>query len=490
MKLGQPIDLRLAPRYYQFNRAFAIRDVFDALVELTTNCDDSYHRLFKKGAIGEDGGQILIEFLEQRREQPSFIIVHDRAEGMSLQEMRDKLGEVGIKQSEEGDRGFMARGAKDCTELGTMVVESIKDDAYYKCELTPDAKLIPRENEKKATREVRDRLHIPRGNGTVVKLEIEPRHRMPRYETLMRDLPWHFALRDILSEVSPTKALLKNLNRPDDRAERVLYRHPEGEIVCDELFEVQGYSGAKAHVKIWKSPEVFEDTAERFRRSGILIKGNRAIHECSLLAPEFEKDPLARKYFGRLECSYIDELLRRYDENREKGRSHPEDNPTLLIDPNRQHGLIRDHPFTKLLLLIPSERLRASIAKDRESARQKEQQIANEKTQDRLDRLARKASEFLKQQLEDIQELSEGEDVDKSAFSKQGVLIYPTYLNVALGQERSLTYYVKAVLAGNSKKTVAVEADDPALTVLDVPFELRAHRTKQDLFVGTFGAKH
>lgn len=41
MKLGQPLDIHLAARYYQFNRAFAIRDVFDALVELMTNSGDS-----------------------------------------------------------------------------------------------------------------------------------------------------------------------------------------------------------------------------------------------------------------------------------------------------------------------------------------------------------------------------------------------------------------------------------------------------------------
>jgi hypothetical protein len=486
VKLGEPQDLRLAPRYYQFNRAFAIRDVYDALVELVTNSDDSYHRLFRKRAVPEDGGPILIEYLEQRKGQPSFIIVHDRAEGMALQEMRDKLGNVGPKQSEEGDRGFMARGAKDCTELGPMVVESIKDDAYYKCELTPDAKFVPWESGKRATTEVRDRLHIPRGNGTVVKLQIDARHRMPRYESLLRDLPWHFALRDILCEESKTRALLRNLNRREDRAERVAYRHPEGEVVCDETFGIEAYQGANAHIKIWKSAEAFEDSGDRFRRSGILIKGARAIHECSLLTPEFEKDPYARKYFGRLECAYIDELLKQYDERREKGQPHPDSNPTLLIDPNRQHGLIRDHPFTRALLLVPSERLRALVAKDREADRSKQQQIANQETQGRLDRLARKASEFLRRQLEEIQEVTAGEDVDKSAFAEQGVLIFPTYLNVALGQERTLTYYARASLLRNANPSVTVVADDPALTVLDASFALRPHRSKQDLRVGTF----
>ena len=61
VKLGQPIPLELSARYFQFNRQFAVRDVFDALVELITNSDDSYHRLYKKGQRNEDGGPILIE---------------------------------------------------------------------------------------------------------------------------------------------------------------------------------------------------------------------------------------------------------------------------------------------------------------------------------------------------------------------------------------------------------------------------------------------
>ena len=487
MRLGQAIDLHLAPRYYQFNRAFAIRDVFDALVELITNCDDSYHRLFKRGLRNEDGGGILVEYLEQRRRQPSYVIVYDRAEGMTLQEMRDKLADVGTRRSEQGDRGFMGRGAKDCTELGRMTIESIKDDRYYKCELTPKPQFIPWEKGKSATKDIRQRLRTPRGNGTVVRLEIEPRHRMPRFERMVRDLPWHFALRDILSANSPTQVLARNLNQADRRPEKVVYLHPEGELVCEEVFNIPDYAGLTARLKIWKSLEAFPDEAgSRFRRSGILVKGDRAIYECSLLSPEFERDSHGKRYFGRLECSHIDQLLREYDERRENEQAHPADNPSLLVDPNRQEGLMRDHPFTKALFLIASERLRGLIAKDREAERARERQVANEETQNRLDRLAKKASEFLKRQLEDIQELAEGEDIDKTSFAKQGVLIFPTYLNVALGEERTLTYYVKASLVHEDDGLVSVEADDPALAVLDAPFQLRPHRRKADRCVGTF----
>jgi len=486
MKLGQPVDLRLSPRYYQFNRAFAVRDAFDAFVELLTNCDDSYHRLSKKGLRNEDGGPILIEYLERRKDKLSRLTVYDRAEGMTLREMENKLADVGRRVSEEGDRGFMARGLRDCTELGRIIVESVKDDGYYKCEITPQAQFIPLENGKKATMPTRERLHIPRGNGTAVTLEFDTHHKLPRYGSIITDLPWHFALRDILAESSHTKALIRNVNQPDKNAEKLVYRNPHANLVCDETIEIPGYAGVTANLMIWRAVDPFEDAGGKFRRSGILIKGKRAIHECSLLSPEFEKDPLGKRYFGRLECSYIDQLLSEFDERREKSMPQADENPSLLIDPNRQYGLLREHPFTKALLLVPSERLRALIAKDREGEQLRDRQIANKDVQRRLDQLAKRASQFLKQHVEETEELSQSEDVDKEAFTKEGVLIFPTYLKVAVGEQRTVTYYAKSSLVNKNNMQVTVDVDDPALAVLGSPFELRLHRKKEDTMIGSF----
>src|SRR5438270_12433466 len=119
IKLGEVRDLRLSSRYYQFNRSHAIHDLFDALVELITNPDDSYHRLFVRGLIQHDGGPITIEY--RGTKDAPYIAIRDYAEGMSLEEMALKLGDVGTRHSQEGDRGFMARGAKDCAELGRIV---------------------------------------------------------------------------------------------------------------------------------------------------------------------------------------------------------------------------------------------------------------------------------------------------------------------------------------------------------------------------------
>jgi hypothetical protein len=486
VKLGVPIDIKLTLRYFDFNRQYAITDVYDALVELITNSDDSYHRLYNKQLRSEDGGPILVEICEQRKEMTSLIIVYDKAEGMTLKTMFEKFGSVGDRGSGEGDRGFMGRGAKDCTVLGKMTFESIKDEKYYKCELTTKPQFIPLEDGRSANEEIRKRLRIGRGNGTRVQLEVASQHKIPHIETIVRDLPWHYALRDILSEHSPTKLRVKNLNKSKMEPESVVYRQPEGDLVCEEIFVVPGYPEAKAKLKIWKASSPFEDPNDRFRRSGLLIKGERAIHECSLIHQGLEKDPYAKKYFGRLECDFIDHLLNEYDNRRKNNSPHPTENPSLLIDPNRRDGLRDDHPFTNVLFQLPSERLRQLIEKDKEQDKSTQREIANRETQQRLNKLAKAASKFLSQQVEDFEELSIDDKVDEKSFSQRGVLVFPTYLNIAVGQIRSLTFYVNRSIFDKVGQEVMAKSDDPAVSILDVPFKLRAHPKRDDRLMGTF----
>jgi len=456
------------------------------LVELITNCDDSYHRLWQNKLRSKDGGPILIEIREQRKGAPSLIVVHDKAEALKLETMHEKLAKVGAHRTENGSRGFMDRGAKDCTELGNMTYESIKDGKYYKCMITHKGQFVPLEK-RNVDEKTRKRLRILHGNGTVVALEVGANYRIPHIDTLIRDLPWHFAFRDILSESSATRVHIKNLNDPNKKAERVVWRQPEGEIVCDEEFPVPGYPDAIAKLKIWRHPEPFDDPNDRrFRRSGLIIKGERAIHECSLLYPGLEKDPLALRYFGRLDCVYIDRLLNEYDERRETNTPHPPENPSLLIDPNRREGLILEHPFTKALFQVPSERLRDLINKDRERDKSVRREIASEETKERLNKLAKAASKFLSQQVEELSELTEGDKVDAKAFSKKGVLIFPTYLHIAVGEIRALTYYVNRALFDIEGQEVHVKCDNSAVTILGNHFKLRAHSKKNDRLLGTF----
>lgn len=488
MKLtkGSPKDVDISVRHYQFSRSSAINDIYDALVELITNSDDSYHRLYTKKIRGDDGGPILVEIIQRRKEEPSLLIVYDRAEGMTIKTMEEKFCSIGERWSKKGDRGFMGRGGKDCTALGKMTIESIKDNKYYKCELTTKPQFISYHGRVSASKKIRQDLNIGHGDGTVVKLEIEPQHKIPRLDTIIRDLPWHYSLRDILSENSPTKLLIRNPNKKT-KPEKIIHTQPEGELVCDENFLAPGYPGAKAILKIWRSHEPFEDHNDsRFRHSGLLIKGQRAIHECSLLHSGLEKDPHAKRYFGKIECDYIDQLLYDYDENLKKNNPHPPENPTLLIDPNRQIGLSRKHPFTEALLKIPSERLQKLIEQDKEKERSTQKEIANKETQERLNKLAQAANKFLNQQVEELEELTPDDAVDEESFVKKGVLIYPTYVKVAKGEIRSLTFYVNKSICSQEGHTVEVLSDDPSISILDSPFQLRQHKKRNEFLIGNF----
>jgi hypothetical protein len=205
------------------------------------------------------------------------------------------------------------------------------------------------------TNEHRKYLGIEHGNGTSVTLELNQEVRLPRFQNLVVDLPWHFALRDIMSEVSESRVLLRRMGDHETNPEKLVFRPLEGEIAVDETFDIEGYRGAKARLRVWKTPELLEEYKDRFERFGIIIKGHRAIHECSLLSDEFKKDPHAQHYFGRLDCDYIDQLMKEYEECRAKGQPYPPANPRLLIDPNRRYGLERRHPFAQALLQTPIE---------------------------------------------------------------------------------------------------------------------------------------
>ncbi len=481
-KLGVPEKINVSNRYVEFNRSNAIRDVYDALVELITNSDDSYHRLFKDKKRNEDGGPILIEIKEQRKGQPSLLVIKDKAEGMTLEIMDRKLKMMGERTSEEGDRGFMARGLRDCTELGNIKIESIVDEKYYCCELTRNLEYIPKNNGDRVNDLLRKKLGIEKRNGTVVTIELSINVRVPRIDTLVRELTWHFALRDILSEKSQTKVALRNLNENDSKLEKIIWGQPDGELIYNEKFVIPEYPLAECKLILWKSQELLDDSrGDRFRKSGIVIKGERAIHECSLLLNGFEKDELAKKYFGKLECPFIDKLLQEYDDRRKRNTSHQMDNPSLLVDPNRQSGLRRDHPFTKALLNIPSEVLKKFLEQDKKSIKKQSQEIANKETQERLSALAKAAGKFIAEHVDNVEETNIG-DPDNDTLATKGLIIIPARFSIAVGEIKNLTLYVSDKINENRKnqKILFSSSDENALSILDTSCMLSPHPTKKD----------
>jgi len=481
MKAQPPEPLEYTKRHGRMTAQYAVRDIYDALVELITNSDDSYYRM------GNEKGQILIEVEHRRYKEKSRVIVRDRAEGITLEEMRRKIKKVGELTGANGDRSFMGRGAKDCAILGKVTFESIKDNKYHKCEVRPNMDFIPYSPSIRATEDIRKRLSIPRGDGTVVTIGVDQNIRIPRHDTFLSDLPWHYALRDIMHKNLGRKVFLRNLNE-DVPPDRLIYNVPAGEVVTDEEFEVPDYPGITAHLLLHKANDRLEDPLDkRFRRIGILIKGERAIHEVTLFFSEFEHDSYAEHYFGRLVCPFIDKLCKEYDDQQDTGIPHPESNPFLLIDPNRQSGLRRDHPFTKALLQFPTECLRALIAKDREKEREKHIQIENEETTKRLKKLAKEASKFIQDKIEEIEEVTfTGDEIENKEFAKKGVLIIPDIYTLAIGEIKTFGFRAKKRDGISEKETVKVTCDNDSLRIITPEFLLSPSPTSQGILTGSF----
>ena len=484
----QEQDIRIDPRFADFVRSQSISDIYDALVEIITNSDDSYHRLYSEHERDEDGGSILIE-IAHRRGRPSLVIVKDKAKGMTLESMRTNLGSMGARTSGEGDRGFMARGLKDCAFLGDITVASIVNDKHYACKLTrADFKFRPLIDGKKATDAVRHKLGIEKKNGTVVTLEYSVQVPLPSFDNIKRALPTHYALRDIMAPGGPSKVSIRKLG--EDRRHALTFAPPQGELlVNDKDIPVMGYPEANFDLRLWKAPSPLGDhDPPRLRKSGVVIKSARAIHQCTLF--DCEREELARHYYGRVDCPYIDTLLDEYDDRREKGETHPANNPMLVIDPNRQRGLnVRKHPFARALFKQAGDRLKELVERDRRALSKKSGDVTDKEMRRRLSDLAKATDRFWKENVDD-----DGPSPEIDAFNsalESGMYILPPGFKIEAKEERTLTVYFRRTLY-NEKVPTRVSTNDGGIIAVTQSLANRVakvHRKREDIVSASFKVK-
>jgi hypothetical protein len=247
-------------------------DIIRALIEAMTNSDDAY---------GDESGKIRIEIEHCRG--PWKVIIRDRAKGMRAARMEEAICELGARTSgfEEGDnvRGNLGRGAKDLAAFGTVEFESICDNRYSKLILEPTGEYML-EPERGARHEEREKLHIQRGNGTVVTMCVADNIRCPQHVRLTEKLSKHYQLRDILSDTHREVMLVDAAKGTTDT---LRYSFPNLPTVFRGEVRIEGYPQARAIVSIYRNSERYDDPpTDAFRPAGLLVKGRRAIYENTL----------------------------------------------------------------------------------------------------------------------------------------------------------------------------------------------------------------
>ena len=434
---GQPKKIEADTRTLMQGAKLSIADVYDAITELVTNSDDRYQIL-------GTSGRIEIDVERRRGDSRGTLKVRDFADGMTSEVMRRKLSRMGERISglEKGlaVRGTNSRGAKDVAALGDVTFESIAADGrYHRFDISAYFDWTAHDPEP-VTDEVRTRLGIPTGTGTVVTIDLDKNQRSPQHETLRERLSRLVPLRDILNNPKRT-VVLHDLNR--DRTDQLQPLALPGNERVSETFPVPGYPRLTAKLIIKRAQRPFERDNPRFRLGGILVKSKHAIHESSLFDSSLENDVHAQWFFGKLVCEGIDDLWNDYDERFEKKEAFDPANPKPVIDPSRKTGLTRDHPFVESLVREVLKRLRPLVEEERKQAESQKAKVENASTRRRLNELEKAASEFLRDHSAEEDSAADPERQHVSLRVKQkGYSLTPPFAQMIMGESIHFSFIV------------------------------------------------
>ena len=415
------------PRYLMQGAKLAISDIYDAITELTTNSDDRYQVL-------ETFGRIEIEIARKRGVSMGTLKIRDFADGMTTEAMKKKLSRVGGRvsglESGKAVRGTNARGAKDVAALGNVTFQSIAvDGKFHQCAISQIFKFTV-EQPAEASDEVRNALGISAGTGTVVTIELIDEVQVPRHDTLCDRLADLVPLRDIFS--NPQRKVIV-IDKNGERTKQIVSHVVLGVERLAKTIRIPGYEFT-AKLTIKRAAKPFERAANKFRRGGILIKSQHAVHEVTLFDSALENDIHAQRFFGRLSCPGIDTLWNDYDDRFDKELPFDSANPKPVIDPSRKSGLTHDHPFVIALRGEVLKQLRPLVEEERRQAEAQSVAIENKQTRRRLNELELKASEFLRDHAAEDDATSNSDHSAPSLKLKQkGFSLTPPFAQMVVG---------------------------------------------------------
>ena len=328
-------NLELDYRMYQYLRNNAITNLYDAMVELITNCIDAYRNI-------SDEKIIDIYFNHNNRQ----LTIIDQAIGLEASVMEKAFLTVGTYLSDDTSRGHFSRGAKDISAIAEVTFTAIKDGKLSQCKILSNGTGAMLITNKDVTDEDREQYKIIT-NGLNVHLDL--------ITTLDLSIDWdklscHYALRDIFNS-NEVKINLHSNNL----IQQINYNYPSNlEKIVSVEYQVPYYNvPAKFVVYLDRNNSLKLDDNQRFSENGFLIKSFNTIYENSTLNNRFiSRHPKFHMLIGTLECDYLNTLLKDYENNGPSER-----NPIPIIDTSRLAGLNRNHPFTKHLLRLPQERV-------------------------------------------------------------------------------------------------------------------------------------
>ncbi len=403
----KPEEQEVDPRVKMQTSSESMPSVFEALVELITNVDDSEERIAISKNERSYKGKILIE--HKRGKEETIYKIKDSAEGMSYEDICNNFKRYGTRQAGSATRGYAGRGAKDIVSIGPVTIKSIKNNLYSEAELYNRTKtpFQPVHKNVKVKPHHRLDIGIKRGSGSCISFKFDPRDDdRSRYntisDTIIRKLPNHYALRSILNDKNGT--LSCNYKKEKGNAIKLTHTIPKADLIYEEEFYINEYKrfkeDAKVSFKLFRSDVSLEsqDNDPKFRQYGIFVYSKKACHENTLFNnSSIENSSEAKYYYGTIQTNLINALLDEFEEilqSNDVQINYPDDNPSAIIDLRRLGGLSKKHPATKLIYKKPEKTLFEFIKED--IKKKKSDDVEDDVTKDELKKIADICSELMK----------------------------------------------------------------------------------------------
>jgi hypothetical protein len=142
------------------------------------------------------------------------------------------------------------------------------------------------------------------------------------------------------------------------------------------------------------------------------------------------------------------------------------------------------------LFLIPAEILKDQLEEERERRESRRQQVEAKETTDRLRKLAREASRFMREKLEDLGTVAPGDVVDNKSFHRVGVGVSPVFTQIPIGTTKTFAVRADAekldLPAGTLIEATLSKAAGSAVEVVGSPEPLETDPVDQRLLRGSF----
>ncbi len=329
-----PLKVKMASRFLSRQAGRVGKNIYKSLGELVTNGDDSYSRLVASGERNpEDLREILIIWDKRKSE---FQVV-DHAEGMTDKVMIENFGEYGKDTSGSSKgapaRGLFGQGISDVLFFHDRgLVQSVVDRVLYKCPFIKnggDWEVDPKRTTANVNKQLREALHIPSGNGTVVSLQPAVRKPVRRFAATLERLPM---LRLINSDPTKMVRYIEIDEAGVAVSHDLRYEFPEGELLAtqDVSFTYEKHSEVTAHIELRRAVKPLEE------ETGLLVfDDKKAVYDLTLFGLTDPSETL----FGTVRLSGAREIIIE--------KMNQEDPEEILSDD--RNGFVVSHSFYKAL---------------------------------------------------------------------------------------------------------------------------------------------